>query len=66
MHTGQIIQTLRTSQGISQKELAKRLKIRVKTLKTIESIPYHTKSAINRLALALGIEPEIITDFEAE
>lgn len=54
MNIGKIIKAIRAQQGLSPEELAQRLKIRKKTLMTIEQMEHHTEVSIKRTAQALG------------
>jgi len=58
MHIGENIMAIRERQGLSQKELAQRLKIRKKTLVTIEQMQNLTQVAIMRTSQALGVTAE--------
>ncbi|MEO6520538.1 MAG: helix-turn-helix domain-containing protein [Mucilaginibacter sp.] len=54
-HIGKNIKAIREKQGSSLEDLARRLKIRKKTLATIEQMSNHTEVAIKRTAEALGL-----------
>jgi len=59
---GKLIQTIRTSQGLTQERMAAEADCDVKTLRKAEKSGHVDQSTVERLAQTLGVEPQELID----